>query len=96
MTGSTRIGFVGLGLMGRPMAGNVARAGFPLTVWNRTAEKAEPLRSLGAAVGRSAAEVAAGADVLVTMVSDDAALHDRGHQDDDVMVVVHAVRGTAS
>jgi 3-hydroxyisobutyrate dehydrogenase len=58
------------------MAANVARAGFPLTVWNRTPSKSEPVRDLGAQVAADAAGVAAASDVLVTMVSDDAALED--------------------
>lgn len=73
---STATGFIGLGLMGGPMAANLARAGFPLTVWNRTPSKSEPLRDLGAQVGSDAAGVAAASDVLITMVSDDAALED--------------------
>jgi 3-hydroxyisobutyrate dehydrogenase-like beta-hydroxyacid dehydrogenase len=73
---STATGFIGLGLMGGPMAANVARAGFPLTVWNRTPSKSEPLRDLGAQVASDAAGVAAASDVLITMVSDDAALED--------------------
>jgi 3-hydroxyisobutyrate dehydrogenase-like beta-hydroxyacid dehydrogenase len=76
MTGTTSVGFIGLGLMGGPMAANVARAGFPLTVWNRTPGKCEPVRELGARVAADAAEAAAASDVLVTMVSDDAALDD--------------------
>jgi 3-hydroxyisobutyrate dehydrogenase-like beta-hydroxyacid dehydrogenase len=73
---STATGFIGLGLMGGPMAANVARAGFPLIVWNRTPSKAEPVRELGAQVASDAAGVAAASDVLITMVSDDAALED--------------------
>ncbi|MCW2740663.1 MAG: 2-hydroxy-3-oxopropionate reductase [Blastococcus sp.] len=73
---STATGFIGLGLMGGPMAANVARAGFPLTVWNRTPAKARPVRELGAQVAGDAAGVAAASDVLITMVSDDAALED--------------------
>jgi 3-hydroxyisobutyrate dehydrogenase-like beta-hydroxyacid dehydrogenase len=73
---STATGFIGLGLMGGPMAANVARAGFPLTVWNRTPSKAEHLRELGAQVASDAVGVAAASDVLITMVSDDAALED--------------------
>lgn len=76
MSTETPTGFIGLGLMGGPMAANVARAGFPFTVWNRTPAKAEPLRDLGATVAHSAAEVGAASDVLITMVSDDAALED--------------------
>ncbi|HEX8940599.1 MAG TPA: NAD(P)-dependent oxidoreductase [Candidatus Limnocylindrales bacterium] len=65
-----RIGFVGLGTMGAAMAANLARAGFPLTVWNRTAGRAAKLTELGAREAASPAELAAGSDVIVTCVSD--------------------------
>ena len=65
-----RVGFLGLGTMGAAMAANLARAGFPLTVWNRTAERAEALRTLGAATAASPADVARAADIVVTCVSD--------------------------
>jgi 2-hydroxy-3-oxopropionate reductase len=68
--GTTRIGFVGLGLMGRPMAHNLLRAGFQLTVYNRTAAKATPLVEAGARQAASPAEVARGSDVVITMVTD--------------------------
>jgi 3-hydroxyisobutyrate dehydrogenase-like beta-hydroxyacid dehydrogenase len=71
-----RVGFIGLGTMGAPMASNIARAGFPLTVWNRTASKTASLAALGAAVAPSPAALAAGADVIVSMVSDGAVLLD--------------------
>lgn len=64
-----RIGFIGLGTMGSPMATNLLRAGFPLVVWNRTAAKAEPLRAAGAKVSKGPAHVAAEVDVVITMVS---------------------------
>lgn len=64
-----RVGFLGLGTMGAPMAMNLARAGFPLVVWNRTAAKATPFESLGIKVGKGPAHVAAEADVVITMVS---------------------------
>ncbi len=64
------VGFVGLGLMGRPMALNLARAGFPLVVWNRTASKADDLVVAGARLARSPRELAAAADVVITIVSD--------------------------
>ena len=53
-----RVGFIGLGLMGGPMAANIARAGYPLTVYNRSASKTEPLRELGARVAVSPKEAA--------------------------------------
>lgn len=46
-----RIGFIGLGIMGRGMAANILRAGFPLTVWNRTPGRADELVAAGARPG---------------------------------------------
>jgi 2-hydroxy-3-oxopropionate reductase len=68
--GKTRVGFVGLGLMGLPMARNVMRAGYQLTVWNRTAAKAAPLVAEGAEQAAGPAAVAERSDVVVTMVTD--------------------------
>lgn len=66
-----RVGFLGLGRMGTPMARNVARAGFPLVLYNRTAGRARALgEEVGAAVAGSPAEAAADADVVVSMLSD--------------------------
>jgi 3-hydroxyisobutyrate dehydrogenase len=64
-----RVGFLGLGLMGTPMALNLARAGVDLTVWNRTPEKTEPLRAAGARVAASPAELIAGSDVVIAMLA---------------------------
>ena len=52
------IGFFGIGLMGKPMASNLLKAGYQLTVWNRTKEKAESLRSMGAIVAENSTEAA--------------------------------------
>lgn len=71
-----KIGFVGLGRMGSPMALNLVRAGYPVTVYNRTPEKTKPLVEAGAAVAGSLAEAASNADIVFTMVSDSAALQD--------------------
>src|SRR5215471_2354206 len=68
--GRTRVGFVGLGLMGLPMARNVLKAGYQLTVWNRTAAKARPLVEAGAQQADSPAEVARRSDVVLTIVTD--------------------------
>ena len=70
------IGFIGLGLMGGPMASNLVKAGFPVTVWNRTASKAESLVKQGAKLAASPRAVALQADVLITIVSDPAALEE--------------------
>lgn len=68
-----RIGFIGLGLMGQPMSRRLLEAGHPLTVWNRTAEKAKGLLAAGAIWGASPRAVAQASDVVVTMVTDSAA-----------------------
>ena len=67
---SERIGFVGMGIMGAPMARNALKAGFPVTVTNRTPARAEPLARDGAKVVRTPREVAAASDIVVTMVID--------------------------
>lgn len=65
-----KIGFLGLGIMGRPMALNLLKAGYPLTVWNRTASKMAPVVTAGATEGGSPADVARQADVVISIVSD--------------------------
>src|SRR5689334_17601788 len=70
------VGFIGLGNLGAPMARNLVAAGFPVRVYNRTAEKARPLAELGATVARSTAGVASAGGVVITIVSDDAAVRE--------------------
>jgi 3-hydroxyisobutyrate dehydrogenase len=65
-----RIGFIGLGIMGRPMARNLMRAGFSLTVWNRSRPGIDELVGEGAAAGESPQDVAANSDVIITIVTD--------------------------
>ena len=65
-----RIGYIGLGIMGRGMARNLLKAGFPLTVWNRTASRMDELVAEGAAAGKNPADVAANSDLIITCVSD--------------------------
>lgn len=62
--------------MGLPMGRNLARAGMRVTAWNRTRDKALPLQEDGAVVAHSPAEAVAGADVIVTMLSDGDAVHE--------------------
>lgn len=69
-----KIGFIGLGLMGRPMAMNLLKAGHSLTVWNRTASRAQELVAAGAALAKSPRQAAAASDILFTIVSDPPAL----------------------
>ena len=63
-----KIAFVGIGLMGLPMASRLLKAGYPLTAWNRTKEKALPLADMGADVANSLEEAVAGADIVITML----------------------------
>ncbi len=70
------VGFIGLGRMGLPMARCVQRAGFPLTVHNRTRSRALLLGDAGAEVAESPAEVAGASDVVITMLSDATAVFD--------------------
>jgi len=70
------VGFIGLGRMGSPMAHCLLRAGFPLTVYNRTRSRALLLGDAGATVAESPAEVARATDVVITMLSDAAAVFD--------------------
>lgn len=70
------VGFIGLGAMGAPMAENVAAAGYPLVVYNRTRSCTEPFAEQGEAVADSPAEVAERADSVVVMVTDDEALEE--------------------
>ncbi len=65
-----RVAFLGLGTMGAAMAANIARAGFPLTAWNRTEGRANALRDLGATFAVSPSAAAAAADIVVVCVSD--------------------------
>ncbi|MBK8985609.1 MAG: NAD(P)-dependent oxidoreductase [Chloroflexi bacterium] len=65
-----RIGFIGLGIMGQGMAANLLRAGFGVTVWNRTPARMEPLLAAGAQAGASPADVAGRSDIIITCVSD--------------------------
>jgi len=69
-----RLAFLGLGLMGAPMATRLLDAGHELTVWNRTAEKARPLAERGASVAATPAEAADGVDAAITMLTDAHAL----------------------
>jgi 2-hydroxy-3-oxopropionate reductase len=69
-----KIGFIGLGLMGRPMALNLLKAGHSLTVWNRTPSRAQELLAAGATLAKTPHEVAAASEILFTIVSDPPAL----------------------
>lgn len=84
-----RIGFIGLGTMGKPMAANLIQKGFMVTVYNRTAEKADELAHLGAEVGLTPAEVARSSDVLITMLSNDTSLLETFYSEQGILSGVH-------
>lgn len=71
---TTKIAFIGAGNMGAGMAGCLLDAGHSLSLYNRTAEKAETLVQLGASLATTAKEAATGADAVIAIVADDEAL----------------------
>ncbi|MGO9606968.1 MAG: NAD(P)-dependent oxidoreductase [Candidatus Binataceae bacterium] len=73
---SLEIGFIGLGAMGLPIASNLLAAGNRVTVWNRTASKADGLVAKGASLANAPGDVAKPGGIVVTMVADDVALED--------------------
>ncbi|MFI4988054.1 MAG: NAD(P)-dependent oxidoreductase [Alphaproteobacteria bacterium] len=71
-----RLGFIGMGVMGAPMALRLARAGYPLTVWNRAREKTAALTAAGAALGKDPADVLARSGIVHLCVFDAAAVEE--------------------
>ncbi|MGO9123059.1 MAG: NAD(P)-dependent oxidoreductase [Desulfomonilaceae bacterium] len=71
-----RIGFIGLGSMGSPIASNLIKAQHALTVYNRTRSRAEELQPLGAKTAENPSEAASVAEALITMLSDDRAVEE--------------------
>ncbi len=72
----TKIGLIGLGLMGRPMGMNLLKAGFALTVWNRTPARAQELVAAGAHLAASPSDLAAKTEFVISIVSDPPALEE--------------------
>ncbi|MGA2708085.1 MAG: NAD(P)-dependent oxidoreductase [Steroidobacteraceae bacterium] len=70
-----KLGFIGLGSMGAAIATNLVRASHDVAVWNRSADKARPLVAIGATLAASPKDVAAGREIVFSMLADDAALH---------------------
>ena len=70
----SRVGFIGLGIMGQPMAANLQRAGVPLRVWNRSPASAASLADLGAVVEESPEALFAACDVVLLMLADESAV----------------------
>jgi 3-hydroxyisobutyrate dehydrogenase-like beta-hydroxyacid dehydrogenase len=80
-----KIGFIGLGAMGRAMAQNLLSAGHELVVYNRTHARAEELHDRGARVAETPAEAAQGVEAVVTMIADDRAVEDVVFGDEGVI-----------
>ncbi len=73
---SKKIGFIGIGLMGFPMAKNILKAGHNLKAFNRSQNKAEPLKEFGAEITTSIDEAVKDSDIVITMLTDDTAIND--------------------
>src|SRR5512146_1479876 len=71
-----KVGFMGLGIMGSAMAANILKAGYPLTVYNRTTAKADPLAQLGARVAASPKALADDSAIVIAMVTGPEALYE--------------------
>ena len=71
---TTEIGWIGLGKMGNPMSQQLIKAGYPVTVYNRSKDKAEQLTALGASTATSPAALIQQTDVIIIMVTDDNAI----------------------
>ena len=71
-----KIAFIGIGLMGLPMSKNILKAGYNLKVFNRSQNKAEPLKEFGAEIATSIKDVVKESDVVITMLTDDTAIED--------------------
>ena len=69
-----KIGFIGTGLMGLPMAKNILKAGYNLKAFNRSQNKAAPLKDQGAEISSSIKEAVSDSDVVITMLTDDTAV----------------------
>ena len=69
-----KIGFIGTGLMGLPMAKNILKAGYNLKAFNRSKNKADPLKNHGAKISNTIKEVVSDSDFIITMLTDDTAI----------------------
>ena len=69
-----KIGFIGIGLMGFPMAKNILKSGYKLKVFNRSLVKAEPLKDFGAEISKTVSELVKDSEIIITMLTDDKAV----------------------
>ena len=79
-----KLGFIGVGVMGEPMASNLLQAGFELTIFDRTRDKCEKLVPLSAKIADSSRQVAAASEIVITMVSDTAMVEEALFGEDGV------------
>lgn len=91
--GKTTLGFCGIGIMGLPMAQNLIKAGYKVVVWNRSADKCDPLKAAGAEVAASPADVARQADITFAMLADPAAALEVASGPDGVAAGMSAGKG---
>jgi 3-hydroxyisobutyrate dehydrogenase-like beta-hydroxyacid dehydrogenase len=89
MMAQQRVGFIGLGRMGKYMAGLLLDAGFPLTVWNRTISKTAELGTRGARIAYSPKELAEQSDVVISIILDEYALRDVSFDEKGVLAGLH-------
>lgn len=80
-----QIGFIGLGTMGAPMASNLLRGSFQVTVYNRTASKCKPLEAEGAKTALTPRAAAEGKDVIITMISNDDSVREVYYGQDGIL-----------
>jgi 3-hydroxyisobutyrate dehydrogenase-like beta-hydroxyacid dehydrogenase len=85
-----RIAYLGLGIMGSGMAANLIEAGYPVTVWNRTAGKADPLVKIGAKTAESPAEAVRDVNVVMYCLSNDEAVENVLNSEDGILEGVHS------
>jgi 3-hydroxyisobutyrate dehydrogenase len=85
-----RIGFIGMGTMGTPMALNLLKAGFEVTVYNRSKDRLAALRDQGLTIADSLSEAVIGKEAVITMLSNDAAVKEVVTGDDGIMDYIEA------
>jgi 3-hydroxyisobutyrate dehydrogenase-like beta-hydroxyacid dehydrogenase len=85
----TKIAYIGLGIMGSGMASNLLKAGYSVTVWNRTSQRCAPLVEQGATQADTPAQAAAAADIVMYCLSNEAAIEDTVFGADGILSGVH-------
>ena len=89
MSSRSKVGFIGLGVMGKPMARNLLKAGYPLVVHNRSQAALDELAGVGASRAASPGEVAENADIIITMLPSSPDVGSVVEGSDGILEVVH-------